>query len=443
MQAKPLKKKNPKPRRDTVPVPRPVAAAKVRKNPKPHSQVSNLAALAGGALGGYFGNPAFGASIGRGASKLLGFGDYEIQSNSLMPGLDSSSSPPVPLFGKNGRRAVRVQEREYLGDIFSGALVNGSSVFNVTSYPINPAQFSTFPWLNVLAANFEQWEPLGMVFEFRSNSSSYNGTSQALGSVIIGTDYDPIAPLATTKVTLENMDYSDSCKASDNMMHGIECAPLERGDRLLLCRAGPVPSTTDNLRFYDLGNLQVATQGCSTAGVNLGELWVTYDIAFYKKQLTPGLSGNTINTYFRSTATPTTSTILGSAANAQCWGNMAMGRAANVYTFPASITSGTYLINIEVSGSMSVALTVTATTNCTLYSAQPDLGSYFLAQTTGFTPLPTSVSSTANAVNLCIICSISAASAVFTLSGTITSATWSAMSIIQMPVAKPLALTSV
>jgi hypothetical protein len=409
------------PQQRAAPPPRPPqqpAPQRAPRPPKAPSTVSNLAALAGGALGGLFGQPALGATVGRLGSKFLGFGDYELQTNSLIPSVGSAEAgAPIPFFSKTGKRGIRVTEREYLGDVFSGPLVNGASAFTTTAYAINPAQSGAFPWLAAIAAEFEQWEPLGMVFEFRSTSSEFNGSSQALGTVILGTDYDPMAPLAPNKIILENMDYSDSCKASNNLMHGIECAPLERGDRLLLCRPGPITALGDSLRFYDLGNFQVATVGCSTANTNLGELWVSYDIAFYKKQIATVVTGNNLASYYRSTLNPSVADMFGTSAGSKVWGTIAMTRVGNVFTFPPSVTFGNFLVTLLINAATLTGFSATATSGCTLHTVVPDASGYWSGATT-HTPLPVSMVGTGGALSSCFILTITAPSASITFACT-------------------------
>jgi hypothetical protein len=212
-------------------------------------------------------------------SKLFGFGDYatSIKGNSLMAGVAGNS---VPKFQGDGKRGVRLTEREFLGNIVTGPLVSGSSVFTNSGYPIIPTNPVTFPWLSKIANLFDQWDPHGIVFEFHTTSSTFNGTSQALGAVIMATDYDVNDPLYGSKQVMENADYACSTVPSSNLLHGIECDPRERP--LDIMYTTPRPS---QLNFSTMGNFQIASQGCSTAGTTLGELWVSYDITFYKKQL--------------------------------------------------------------------------------------------------------------------------------------------------------------
>jgi hypothetical protein len=114
----------------------------------------------------------------------------------------------------------------------------------------------------------------------------------------MATDYDSLDPLYVSKQVMENADYACSSVPSSNLLHGIECDPRERPLEVLYTSLRPTQP-----QFSSLGNFQIATQGCSTAGTTLGELWVSYDITFYKKQLTSAVedssylnfSGATVN----------------------------------------------------------------------------------------------------------------------------------------------------
>lgn len=242
-----------------------------KKLPDVKSGLSNV----GSRIGGLFGVPSLGKQAGEGVSKLLGFGDYHLVSNSLIKSTGGENFVPKFDSKTNG---IRVREREYLGDIVSSGSVGA---FQNTAYPITPTSSMTFPWLSTVAKQFDQWEPNGIVFEFVSISSDFNGSAQALGSVVLATDYDVLDTPYATKVAMANADYSSSCKPSCNQMHGIECDPSQRPYKTMYTRPFDRPIANNNT----LGNFQVATSGVSAAGVHLGELWVSYDVTFYKKQL--------------------------------------------------------------------------------------------------------------------------------------------------------------
>lgn len=236
----------------------------------------------GGVLGGHFlGNSKIGSKLGsylHYIGKIFGSGDYvtsaqNVKQNTLI------SDKQIPSFS-HGDNSVRIRHREFLADIFSSATPN---TFNIQQFPINPGLYKTFPWLSdVCGATFQQYRINGMVFEFRSMSSdALNSTNTALGSVIMATDYDSKDLPFTSKQQMENTEFGVSCKPSSCMIHGIECARNQTAVSELYVRAFDIPFGADP-RLYDMGNFYIATTGMQGSNVNLGELWVSYDITLLK-----------------------------------------------------------------------------------------------------------------------------------------------------------------
>lgn len=332
---------------------------------QPKSLVGQGAGILGRLAGNFLGGPSggeLGHQAATGLARFLGHGDYTLTTNSLIG--KPPSGEGMPKFDKDGSRGTRICEREYLGDIFSGGtLVNGSSTFDLRGFALNPGVATTFPWLASIAQQYEAYKPNGIIFEFKSTSSAFNGTSQALGTVICATDYDPTDAYYINKTQMEAADYSDSTSAYKSMMHGIECEPKERGDNVLYVRAGGIPAN-DNLRFYDLGIFQIATQGMSATNVNLGELWVSYDFTFYKKNLMNGILGfNVTYNVMTNTVAETQANPLGTPrvyGNANC----TIG-SGNVLRFDPTISTGVFLIEYyaEATG-FAGGIGFTAPVNC-------------------------------------------------------------------------------
>lgn len=235
-----------------------------------------LGGPSGGSLGGMVGNAG-----GRFLSSIFGHGDYAVTNAASLKenNLVLTNSAQCPQFG-TGKVACKFVHREFLGDVFSASTAN---TFKREDYPINPGVSKTFPWLSgVVGAKFQQYRINGMTFEFRSMSSdALNSTNTALGSVIMSTDYDSADNPFTSKQEMENTEYGVSCKPSANMMHGIECARPQTPVSELYIRAFDVPLGKD-IRLYDMGRFSIATTGCQGVNVNLGELWVSYDIDCFK-----------------------------------------------------------------------------------------------------------------------------------------------------------------
>lgn len=236
-----------------------------------------------------------GGFLGDAAQKVIkyatGIGDYKVSKNSF---LYESNGPPIV---KNSGKEFRIRHREYIGEVYSGAgSANTPSPFNVTAYAIQPGLFTTFPWLCQVANQFEQYSIEGMLFEFKSNYSDAVVTANgSLGSVILATNYNASESVFINKIEMENSEFAQSAKPSECIVHPIECAPHQTPLTELYIRATGLVANQD-IKTYDLGNFQVATQGIPLAGTNgaaidLGELWVSYDMVFFKPYLTPYASG--------------------------------------------------------------------------------------------------------------------------------------------------------
>lgn len=175
--------------------------------------------------------------------------------------------------------------KEYIQD------VQGSSAFRLTELPLNPGLPSSFPWLSQMADAYEEYRIKGMVFEFKSTSSEFvlnsggaGGSSGALGTVIMATNYNAaIHPPFNDKKSMENYEHAQSAPPTKSMIHAIESKGAATVLKTLYLRTGPSPDGTD-IRMYDIGNFCIATQGMITEVNNatIGELWVAYEVEFFK-----------------------------------------------------------------------------------------------------------------------------------------------------------------
>lgn len=238
----------------------------------------------GGAAGAWLG-PGF-SKLGRKAGdwlgKITGMGDYEVNDNTLL----SNSGPPM--FQSNLNGSIEICKREFITDI-SGSV----DFMNGLQIPINPGLFSSFPFLSSLAANFEQYELLGMVFEFKSTSANaLNSTNTALGTVIMATNYDTLDPIFVNKQQMEAYEFANSTAPSQSMLHPIECDPRLNALARQYVRTGAVPVGGDP-RFYDLGLFQLATSGMQASSV-IGELWVSYHVRLHKPKLPTPTASNVL-----------------------------------------------------------------------------------------------------------------------------------------------------
>lgn len=311
--------------------------------------------------------------------KLLGFGDYapapfakDIKENVLSMGND----PPEIINGPEGDVVIR--HREFLGDITTGA----AGVFTTRGYSINPGVPETFPWLSQIAHAFEQYRIEGMIFEFKSTSAdALSSTNTALGTVIMATQYDATRPDFASKQQMENHQYAASARQSSSMLHPIECARSQSVLDDLYIRSGGLDLNED-LRFTDFGKFQIATTGQQGNGVNIGELWVSYQIRLLKPQFATAEGPHVYSTHIRGTGSISASNQYFGTVQAYT-GNGGVTAALTTVQFPDWIDSGRYLLVYTVSGTNTATIfpTVTATSGCTLVTFW--LNNTFSAVSTG------------------------------------------------------------
>lgn len=240
----------------------------------------------GGALGRYFagsGGEKLGGAIGgllHYPAKLFGSGDYEISPSKPLSYNTLVNSTQIPDFISYKNDFIRIKHHEYIGDIYTSATIGA---FDIQSFPLNPGLSATFPYLGELTGGmFQQYRLNGVLFSYCSRSSdALNSTNTALGSVILATEYDSLDAEFVNRQEMENSQYSVSCKPSQNCVHGIECARNQTSVSELYMRSGAVPSGGD-IRLYDHARFSIATQGFQAASINIGSLYITYDISFLK-----------------------------------------------------------------------------------------------------------------------------------------------------------------
>lgn len=322
-------------------------------------------------MGSLFG-PAgamFGGKAGDLLASITGFGDYQVESNSLMTG--GLSPPQIVNSVNNG--GIIVRHREYIGDLLTPTPISLGppivpNVYSVQTYSVQPGVSGTFPWLSQIATAFEEYEFRGLIFEFKSLSSDAvlsSAASSALGFVAMATQYNAANPAFSDKKSLENYEFSNSNKPSCSFIHPIECKRKYNVDTHLYTRNGSVPVGQD-IKTYDLGTLNVAIGGIQgPAGAVIGELWCTYEIELFhpKYTINAGALGDHISVASFTNANP-----LGPAADTQLGvgSNLGLIKTTNSLTFPSYVTDGEYSVGLYWLGSASVAVTYPTATyfNC-------------------------------------------------------------------------------
>jgi hypothetical protein len=242
---------------------------------------------------------SIGARIGDGLQKLgtslftkfMGTGDYtcndmcyNVKSNALIKG---SEAKAVKM--SSDKSTFVFEHSEYIGDVISSSTVGA---FSQNSYPVNPSNTTTFPWLSQMGDSFESYEIEGMIFRFVSTSGeSVASTNTAIGSIMGTFQYDTLDIPFISKAQLLQYDDTVDCRTSENFICGVECDKSRLPTFSNKLFTGAVPAGAD-AKLYNFGNFVIASQGVQAASVTLGELWVSYRIKMHITKAAYNIQGS-------------------------------------------------------------------------------------------------------------------------------------------------------
>jgi len=292
------------------------------------------------------------ASSGRASSRMQNMGFV------MSPEAMRCRAMNRPYFftSKNGLPAI--WHREYVTDI------SGSASFTNTQFVVNPGYTATFPWLGTIAANWESYRWGSLKWDYQPTSGNATGSNTALGTLMMGSQYDLSDPAFSSKSQFLNFDGSIDCVPSVSLCHD-SLAGYEAPEKLFFVRNTSVASGYD-IRLYDECVFNIATAG--QQGTNIvGELFVEYVIELVKPKLSTDTAylqahgGGTGNTASAAAPIPSSFAITSLST-------LALTRLSGT-TFSIG-TVGTYICQAVWAGGNSIAAvpTVAATTNCSLQS---------------------------------------------------------------------------
>lgn len=315
--------------------------SKLRKT-KLNTPFRDTGGIIGKRVGNLFGvdGSSIGKWLGSGIGSIFGSGDYTISGQTPNYNVLTSSSQ-VPKFS-SGKQNNIVCHREYLGDIY------GTSAFTAASYPLNPGMNETFPWLSTVAQNYQEYRFHGLVFEFRPLITDFIASGSP-GVVVMATNYNADAPAYVTKQQMENSEFATSVKPTTGLMHAVECDVTQTILPQRYVRTSPATVGQD-LRVYDHGNFQFATQANPT--VDLGELWVTYCVEFFKPIL-PSTVGGEVESQHSYRTGSASGTPMGSVTVANV-GTMNLSFTTSTVSFPSTPLQK-YLVSFNWFGTAVVA----------------------------------------------------------------------------------------
>jgi len=320
---------------------------------------------------------------------IIGFGDYEVRSNSLLAaGSNGKLGGEVPRLSNTATHNV-ISHREYLGDILSSTSSFASQIF-----PINPGLLGSFPWLAALANSYQQYRLRGVIFEFKTLATDYSAQPY-IGYVAMGTQYDSLDQPFGSKLEMDNSEYACSKRTNESFLHPIECARDQTALTEMYVRDGPAPTTSSDLRLYDWGQFQIAVGGQAVAGTPIGELWCTYEVEFFKPKLASAV-GYDASSLQLILSGVTNSVPLGNGSSTATGNITYVIQSGSAVIFFPGLSTGTWFVQFFWNSTSAVAYVPPSATpfNCTLTGgASNDSGStshgnvlYYTMTVTGPSP---------------------------------------------------------
>lgn len=354
----------------------------------------------------------------RGSGLYTGMGAY--QSNDL---IDGNLNDPIPDFGSDSPEAgIVVSRKEYVCEIYGPAALNTDPVttpaFAYQIIPINPGLEKCFPWVSQIAANYNEFEMLQLIFTFQPTIVESNNTENGqVGQIVMATQYNTsLPPFANMQQMLQASSPSRG-KITEIQYQGVECDPsANSGSFGKYVRTGPIPPSAVDPSKYDVGFLQIGLCNISPvyANVSLGQLYVSYTMRLRKPRLMTTLGNTITKDIYISAGNETAVTPFGPANADGTYTNLLMGQQNNLGCRITTAQNTTYGHNVYVvfpatfAGNLKIFYTVSSSSAPQNYSvgAQgnvalvPDLYGYTGSSETSDAPVSTIFCSTAGGATL-------------------------------------------
>jgi hypothetical protein len=253
--------------------------------------------------------------------------------------------PFTAFTGAQNKRSMTKKNVQFSENL--GTINTAGASFNVTQYPINPGQSSTFPWLYKEAAQWEKYRIRKLMLQFIPSVTEFS--ANGIGSIGLAFDSDASDTPPSNWRELYDMEpasFNLPCKVCVlNVPYKI-MNTLTDG---FFIRRGLKPIHTD-IKTYDCGNLFVATEGQASAGM-IGQLVIHYDVEFLIPVLdtspTPPVN-NTVS-YFKGTSTTLNAEPTQLAFATNCTDGLGIYSADGSFILP----QGNYLVDVMLSGTAS------------------------------------------------------------------------------------------
>lgn len=192
--------------------------------------------------------------------------------------------------------SIVISHTERVADVIAPA----DDKFHVQTFAVNPGVEATFSWLSQIAASFEEYEIIQMIFSYKGHEMvGSGGTSLDLnGQVIAATQHNPKSRPFHDRHAMMAYPHATHCSMNGTLTAGVEADPSKTsGDDHKLVRVGGLRSAED-LRDYDHSRFELALNNTPTdlQGKEVGQLFVSYTVKLIKPKIHAG-RGRAISQY--------------------------------------------------------------------------------------------------------------------------------------------------
>lgn len=179
----------------------------------------------------------------------------------------------------SGNRSLRVHQTEVIGKVSANStwFPSWNDKYSVATFPINPANPKTFPWLSYIARLYDKYRFYGLKFMFVNAVST-----QTEGNLMMSLDYDTLDVAPANLVQASQLaKYKVSplycpCEFSIPVNHPGNSPWLYTFDL-------SATTNTVDLKTYNLGNFFLSLDGVPQDGKDYGYLAVEYDVELLDK----------------------------------------------------------------------------------------------------------------------------------------------------------------
>jgi hypothetical protein len=262
-----------------------------------------------------------------------------------------------PRVTNSANGSIIVCHREFVKDVDPTAV----NAFKVESLSINPGLAQLFPWLSLVAVNYESYKFRKFHIEFHPSVA----TSTA-GVLMLAVDYDALDAAPSSKTAMmANFRAVRSSAWAECEYYSVPSELSKFGGRSLYIRSGAVANT--DLKTYDLGNVLVATSDNGGA-VGFGEIYVDYEVELLTPQY--GLKPFTLSHSARVRANTSISKTVPFGTAPEVTGGVVKEAFSSGFTLYGP---GEYMLCLRVTGTTVIAAVLELDTEGTIDSIRSNI----------------------------------------------------------------------